>query len=99
MGSSLARVICETSRVLLAGDQMVFLGDLPFSPTLRLTRLKMSEIILTGRKTQIRKKIIISQIKHIAVREKKGAWIWHDLFIVISRALTLDGYRFVKHSV
>ena len=57
VGSSLARVTCETSQVLLAGGQVVFLGDLPFSPgTLRLTQLKMSEIILTGRKTQIKKK-------------------------------------------
>ena len=50
MGSSLARVTYEISQVLLAGGQVVFLGDLPFSPHLRLTRLKMSEIILTGRK-------------------------------------------------
>ena len=53
MGSSLARVTCGTSQVLLVGGQVVYLGDLPFSPTLRLTRLKNSEIILTGRKTQI----------------------------------------------
>ena len=50
MGSSFARVTCETSQVLLAGGQVFFLGNLP---TLRLTRLKMSEIILTSRKTQI----------------------------------------------
>ena len=29
-----ARVTCETSQVLLAGGQVVFLGDLPFSPHL-----------------------------------------------------------------
>ena len=34
MGSSLARVICETSQVLLAGGQVDFLRDLPFSPQL-----------------------------------------------------------------
>ena len=34
---------------------MVFLGDLHFPPTLRLTWLKMSDIILTGRKTKIKK--------------------------------------------
>ena len=39
-----ARITYETSRVLLAGGQVFFLGDLPFSP-----HLKMSEIILMGR--------------------------------------------------
>ena len=34
LGLSLARVTCEGSRVLLAGDQVFFLGDLPFSPHL-----------------------------------------------------------------
>ena len=38
------------------GGQVFFLWDLRFHPTYRLTRLKMSEIILTGRKTQIKKK-------------------------------------------
>ena len=47
MCSSLARVTCGTSEVLLAGGQVLF-GE-----SLVLTRLKMSEIILTGRKTQI----------------------------------------------
>ena len=32
VGSSLARVTCETSQVLLAGGQVVFLEDAPFSP-------------------------------------------------------------------
>ena len=32
VGSSLARVTRETSQVLLTGGQVVFLGDLPFSP-------------------------------------------------------------------
>ena len=60
MGLSLARVTCETSRVLLAGDQVVFLEDLShFHPTLRLSRLKMSEIILTARKTQMKEKFHI----------------------------------------
>ena len=40
--------------VLLVDGQVVFLGVR--RPTLRLIRLKMSEIILTGRKTQIRKR-------------------------------------------
>ena len=47
MGSSPAQVTCETSQVLLAGGQVVFLGDLAFSPTLRLTQLRMSKIMLT----------------------------------------------------
>ena len=46
-----ARVTCETSQVLLVGDQVVFLDRPPFPPpTSRLTRLKMSVIILTGRR-------------------------------------------------
>ena len=40
--------------VLLVDGQVVFLGVR--RPTLRLIRLKMSEIILTGRKTQIKKR-------------------------------------------
>ena len=36
MGSSLARVTCETSQVVLAGGQVVFLGDLPFLPHLKI---------------------------------------------------------------
>ena len=32
VGSSLSRVTCETSHVLLAGGQVFFLQDLPFSP-------------------------------------------------------------------
>ena len=36
VGSSLARATCETSQVLLAGGQVVFLGDLPFSPCLTI---------------------------------------------------------------
>ena len=39
--------------VLLVDGQVVFLGVR--RPTLRLIRLKMSEIILTGSKTQIKK--------------------------------------------
>ena len=56
VGSSLAQVTCETSQVLLAGGQVVFLEDLPFLPHLAIDRLKMSKIILMGRKTQIKKK-------------------------------------------
>ena len=48
VGSSLADVTCETSQVLLAG------GVSRFRSTYRLARLNMSEIILTGRKTQIK---------------------------------------------
>ena len=40
--------------VLLVDGQVIFLGVR--RPTLRLIRLKMSEIILTGRKTQIKKR-------------------------------------------
>ena len=36
VGSSLARVTCETSQVLLAGGQMDFLMDLPFLPHLTI---------------------------------------------------------------
>ena len=43
--------------ILLAGGPVVFLGGtLCFRPTLWLTRFKMSEITLTGHKTQIKKK-------------------------------------------
>ena len=35
VGLSLAGVACQTSQVLLAGGQVGFLGDLPFSPHLR----------------------------------------------------------------
>ena len=40
VGSSLARVTCETSKVLPAGGQVVFLGDLPFSPHLTIDSAK-----------------------------------------------------------
>ena len=53
---SLARVTCETSQFLLAAGQVVFSGISHFRPTLRLTWLKMSKLILTSRKTQIRKR-------------------------------------------
>ena len=33
---SSARVTCETSQVLLVGRQVVFLGNLPFSPHLMI---------------------------------------------------------------
>ena len=36
VGSSLARVICETSQALPAGGQMAYLGDLLFSPRLTI---------------------------------------------------------------
>ena len=49
VGSSLIRVTCETSQVLLAGGQVVFLRDLPLSSHLAI------EIILTGRKNQLKK--------------------------------------------
>ena len=52
MGSSRARVTCETSQVLLAGDQVVILGYLPFSPHFTFDSAQ-NEISLTGRKTQI----------------------------------------------
>ena len=37
VGSSLARVTCKRSQVLPASGQVVFLGDLPFSPQLHVT--------------------------------------------------------------
>ena len=36
VGLSLARVTCEKSQVLLAGGQVVFLRDLPFSTNLTI---------------------------------------------------------------
>ena len=54
VGSSLIRVTCETSQVLLAGGQVVFLRDLPLSSHLAI------EIILTDRKNQLKKSIIRS---------------------------------------
>ena len=42
----------------ISTGHVVFLGGFPFSPHIRLTRLKMSKIILTGRKTQIKKKVL-----------------------------------------
>ena len=36
VGSSLARFTCESSQVLLAGGQVVYLGDLQFSPDLAI---------------------------------------------------------------
>ena len=43
MGSSSARVTYGTSQVLLVGGQVVFLGDLPFSPHLT-TDLAQNEL-------------------------------------------------------
>ena len=48
VGSSPALATCETSQVLLAGVSGGFPRVLPFSPTYRLARLNMSEIILKG---------------------------------------------------
>ena len=61
-GSSLALVICETSQVQLAGGQVFFLGisrPPPPTHTLRLTWLKVSEIILTCHKAQIKSQSIL----------------------------------------
>ena len=49
-------VWARNMKLLLEGGQVVFLEDLPFSPHAWLTQLKMSEIILMGRKTQIKRK-------------------------------------------
>ena len=51
VGSSPARVTCETSQC----GQIFFSGNTRFQTTLQLTRLQMSEVILTGRKTSIKK--------------------------------------------
>ena len=48
VGSSPALATCETSQVLRADVPGGFPGVLPFSPTYRLARLNMSEIILKG---------------------------------------------------
>ena len=69
-GKSNHWVTCETSQVLLADGQVVFLGDLPFSPRLTMTWLKVSHIILVGCKTQIKKKKKSSLVKvtHVKVQ-------------------------------
>ena len=54
--SSPDRLTCETSQALLVGGQVFFAGLSRFLPTLRLTWLKMSEIILMSHETQIKKK-------------------------------------------
>ena len=54
---------CETSQLLLAGGQVVFSGISCFRPTLRLTRLKRTEIILTCRKTQIKRFSFIESLR------------------------------------
>ena len=64
-------------QVLLADGQLVFLTGPLFRPTLRLTRLKMSEIILTGHKTQIKIKIISKFVVTTANVQK--ACIFHFL--------------------
>ena len=48
-------VTCETSQGLLAGGQVVFLGDLSFLPHFTIDSSQNDEIILTGHKTQITK--------------------------------------------
>ena len=52
--SPLAQVTCKISHVLLAVVRCLFFFSVisRFYPTCRLTRLKMSEIILMGHKTQ-----------------------------------------------
>ena len=56
------------SQVLLAVGQVFFLGMSCFRATYWLARLKMSEIIFTGRKTQIKKKKKIMQRRRIWVQ-------------------------------
>ena len=52
-----------------------FLSGIPrFRPTLRLTRFKMREITLTGRKTQIKKETHADTVV---------AWAYHVLFFVV----------------
>ena len=67
MGSSLARVTYQKSHVLLVcGQVLVFFSRIScFRPTLRLSWLKMSELILTGHKTQIIIKIYIYILRHL----------------------------------
>ena len=59
VGSSLARITCETSRVLLAGGRWFFSGISSFRPTKLLTQVKMSERIFYQK---IRTFLIISLI-------------------------------------
>ena len=57
MGSSLVWVTCETlAKFCLRVVRFISRGITCFRPTLRLIRLKMKEIILTGCKTQIKNK-------------------------------------------
>ena len=74
VGSSLARVTCETSQVLLMGGQVFissrigFLEDLP----IQFTQLKMSEIILTDRKPQMGRKEKHKMWKEVYLRVIHG---------------------------
>ena len=51
----LALVLCETSQVLLAGGQVVFLGDLPFSAHLTIDSAQNEWNNLDPNTTQIKK--------------------------------------------
>ena len=53
----LARVVCETSQVLLAGGQVVLLGDLPFSAHLTNDSAQNEWNNLDPNKTQIKKNV------------------------------------------
>ena len=69
-------VTSETNQVLLAGGQVVFLWDLPFCPTLQLTLLKKSEIILKGCKpNQIKK-----SKRYLIMERKTMYWFVSTLF-------------------
>ena len=50
----LLKITCETSQVLLAGSQVFFLGDLPFSPHLTIDLAQNEWNNLDGSKTQIK---------------------------------------------
>ena len=59
MGSSLARVTCEISQVVLAGGQVLFLGDLPFSPHLAIDLTQNESNNLDGPlKSKLKKKCL-----------------------------------------
>ena len=83
MGSSLARVTCESSQVLLAGGQVVFLGLFRFCHTHRLTRIKMSEIILRAVPLS-QNKVRTSSFSKL-VKGKKNTYKCFFLFQKISR--------------
>ena len=74
MGSSLARVKCETSQVLLVGGQVIFLGDLPFSPHLAIGSAQNGLHNLYGPLNPIKKQEDLGLVETHC--RKSRAWIF-----------------------